>query len=70
MHRRSARAGHAVPDGRVSAPRRRVTHEGTPDARAVRRVWSDPAPLYSDERTELYGAHYGSRSSFAGGVGW
>src|SRR2546427_2570184 len=43
--RRSARSGHAVPDGRVSAQRRRVTHEGTPDARAVRRVWSGPAPL-------------------------
>ena len=26
--------------------------------------------IYSYERTELYGAHYGSRSSFAGGVGW
>src|SRR3989442_5546730 len=43
--RRSARSGYAVPDGRVSAQRRRVTHEGTPDARAVRRVWSGPAPL-------------------------
>src|SRR5438034_1951679 len=43
--RRYARAGHAVPDGRVSAHRRRVTHEGTPDARAVRRVRSGPAPL-------------------------
>src|SRR5438034_5524449 len=43
--RRSARARHAVPDGRVSAQRRRVTHEGPPDARAVRRVWAGPAPL-------------------------
>src|SRR5438552_18300406 len=45
VSRGTPRIEHSVLDGRVSAQSRRVPHEGAPDARAVRRVWSGPAPL-------------------------